>query len=60
VPALLESSDRDAYLKSLELIRELDFDVLVPWVASRGDPYYAVTSNADARRRIDAIVAALG
>jgi Family of unknown function (DUF5519)/Metallo-beta-lactamase superfamily len=60
VPALLESSDRDAYLKSLELIRELDFDVLVPWVASRGDLPYAVTSNADARRRIDAIIAALG
>jgi glyoxylase-like metal-dependent hydrolase (beta-lactamase superfamily II) len=56
VAAVLESSDRAAYLDSLELIRELDFDVLVPWVASEGGPYHAVTSQADARRRIDAII----
>jgi hypothetical protein len=30
--------------------------VLVPWVASEGGPYHAVTSQADARRRIDAII----
>ena len=30
VEALLESSDRAAYIESLELMRELDFDVLVP------------------------------
>ena len=57
--ALLESSDRDAYLESLELIRELDFDVLVPWAAGAGEPYHALTSRADARRRIDAIAARL-
>jgi glyoxylase-like metal-dependent hydrolase (beta-lactamase superfamily II) len=57
VAALLEgSSDLDAYLRSLELIRELDFDLLVPWAASAGEPYHAVTSHADARRRIDAII----
>lgn len=55
IAAVLESSDRDAYLQSLELLRELDFDVLVPWVATQGYPYYAITSNGDARRRIDAI-----
>jgi Metallo-beta-lactamase superfamily len=55
VGAVLESSDRAAYLESLELIRELDFDVLVPWAASGGQPYHAVTSRAEARRRIDAI-----
>jgi hypothetical protein len=55
VAAVLDSSDRSAYLDSLELIRELDFDVLVPWAASAGEPYHAVTSRADARRRIDAI-----
>jgi glyoxylase-like metal-dependent hydrolase (beta-lactamase superfamily II) len=55
VAAVLDSSDRAAYLDSLELIRELDFDVLVPWAASAGEPYHAVTSRADARRRIDAI-----
>jgi glyoxylase-like metal-dependent hydrolase (beta-lactamase superfamily II) len=33
VAAVLESSDRAAYIDSLELIRDLDFDVLVPWAA---------------------------
>jgi glyoxylase-like metal-dependent hydrolase (beta-lactamase superfamily II) len=56
VAAVLDSSDRDKYLESLALIRELDFDVLVPWAAGAGDPYYAVTSNGEAQRRIDAIV----
>jgi hypothetical protein len=55
VAAVLDSSDRAAYLHSLELIRELDFDVLVPWAASAGQPHHAVTSRAGARRRIDAI-----
>ena len=57
VAAVLEgSSDRDAYLRSLGLIRELDFDVLVPWAASAGDQPYSVVSRAGARRRIDAII----
>ena len=57
VAAVLEgSSDRASYLESLELIRELDFDVLVPWAASAGEPYHAVISHADAQRRIDAII----
>jgi glyoxylase-like metal-dependent hydrolase (beta-lactamase superfamily II) len=56
VAAMLESSDRDAYLASLELIRELEFDLLVPWVASAGEPYHAVTSRAEAVRRLDAII----
>jgi hypothetical protein len=55
VGAVLDSSDRDSYLDSLELIAELDFDVLVPWIATAGDTPYAVTSHADARRRIGAI-----
>jgi glyoxylase-like metal-dependent hydrolase (beta-lactamase superfamily II) len=56
VAAVLGSSDRASYIESLELIRELDFDVLVPWAASGGQPYHAVTSRADTRRRIDAIL----
>jgi hypothetical protein len=56
VAAVLDSSDRAAYLDSLELISELDFDVLVPWATTAGDPWYAVTGRADARRRIDAII----
>ena len=56
VAAMLEgSSDRAAYIESLELLRGLEFDVLVPWAAS-GDSYYARTDPADARQRIDAIV----
>jgi glyoxylase-like metal-dependent hydrolase (beta-lactamase superfamily II) len=56
IAAVLPSSDRAAYVGSLELIRELDFDVLVPWAASAGEPYHAVTSRAAARRRIDAVI----
>jgi Metallo-beta-lactamase superfamily len=56
VAAVLESSDREPYIASLELIRELDFDVLVPWAAASGQPYYALTDALDARRRIDAIL----
>jgi glyoxylase-like metal-dependent hydrolase (beta-lactamase superfamily II) len=56
VAAMLESSDRDSYLESLALLRELDFDVLVPWAASAGRPWFAETDRADARRRIDAII----
>jgi metallo-beta-lactamase superfamily protein len=52
--AVLDSSDRAAYLDSLALLRELDFDVLVPWAAA-GTPT-APTDGADARRRIDAII----
>jgi glyoxylase-like metal-dependent hydrolase (beta-lactamase superfamily II) len=56
IAAVLESSDRGPYIKSLELIQELDFDVLVPWAATGGQPFHAVTDKADARRRIDAIL----
>jgi glyoxylase-like metal-dependent hydrolase (beta-lactamase superfamily II) len=56
VAAVLESSDRGAYIESLELIKELEFDVLVPWLATVGRPFHAATDKADARRRIDALV----
>lgn len=56
VTALLESSDRESYLESLELIRGLDFDVLVPWGASAGGPWYAVTDRADRERRIGELI----
>jgi len=52
--AVLPSSDRAAYLKSLALLRELDFDVLVPWAAAGAS--HALTDGTDARRRIDAII----
>jgi glyoxylase-like metal-dependent hydrolase (beta-lactamase superfamily II) len=56
VVAVLESSDRDSYMESLELIRDLDFDVLVPWAATGGHLYHVVTTKADARRNIAAIL----
>jgi glyoxylase-like metal-dependent hydrolase (beta-lactamase superfamily II) len=56
VAAVLESSDRDAYVESLRLIKDLDFDVLVPWAATVGHPCHADTDKADTARRIDAIV----
>jgi glyoxylase-like metal-dependent hydrolase (beta-lactamase superfamily II) len=56
VAAVLESSDRDAYIDSLERIKGLDFDVLVPWAATGGQPFHAVTDKADAGRRIDTIL----
>ena len=56
VAAVLEgTSDRGAYIESLELLRGLEFDALVPWAAS-GESYYSLTDPADARRRIDAIL----
>ena len=57
VAALLDgSSDREAYIASLELLRELDFDLLLPWAARRGGPLHAMTDRVDARRRVDAII----
>jgi glyoxylase-like metal-dependent hydrolase (beta-lactamase superfamily II) len=56
VAAVLESSDRAAYIESLGLIKELEFDVLVPWAATAGEPCHAVTDRAGARRRLDAIL----
>jgi glyoxylase-like metal-dependent hydrolase (beta-lactamase superfamily II) len=56
VAAVLESSDRGAYIESLELIKELDFDALVPWAATAGQPFHAITDKADAGRRIDGIL----
>jgi glyoxylase-like metal-dependent hydrolase (beta-lactamase superfamily II) len=56
VAAVLDSSDRQTYLESLELIRDLEFDVLVPWAAKADGPYFALTDRADTRRRVDAII----
>jgi hypothetical protein len=57
---LLESSDREKITASMELIRELEFDVLVPWAATAGDPWWAITDRADTRQRIDKALVAAG
>ena len=54
--ALLSSSDRDAYVESLERIRELEFDLLAPWIAGAGQVYWTRTNRADRHRRVDAIL----
>jgi glyoxylase-like metal-dependent hydrolase (beta-lactamase superfamily II) len=54
---VLGSSDRAAYLDSLALIRELDFDVLVPWAGIDGDRFIDVVSADEERERLDAIIA---
>jgi glyoxylase-like metal-dependent hydrolase (beta-lactamase superfamily II) len=59
VDGVLESSDRASLVESLKLIRELDFDVLVPW-AARGEPWYSETTPELTRERTDAILERLG
>jgi glyoxylase-like metal-dependent hydrolase (beta-lactamase superfamily II) len=54
--AVLDSSDREAYVESLELLREIEFDVLVPWGSSAGEPWFADTDRDDSRRRIGTII----
>ena len=54
---ILGSSDRETSLQSLELIRDLDFDAIVPWVAIKDEPsIYFVENEDDKRQRIQAII----
>lgn len=49
---------RGEYLASLALVRDLVFDVLVPWGVTEGDlPFGLVASQNEKRERIDAIIA---
>jgi hypothetical protein len=57
--AVLASSDRERYLESLELIRGLDFDVLVPSIATAGEAPCAVAGREEIERRIDELVAGI-
>ena len=56
VAAVLDSSDRDAYVESLDMLAGLDFDVLVPWAATASQPWWSRTNRDDAGRRIDALI----
>jgi glyoxylase-like metal-dependent hydrolase (beta-lactamase superfamily II) len=49
-------SDRERYIDSLELIRTLDFDLIVPGIAPAGEPYYEFVEKAGAERYIDEIL----
>ena len=52
IAAVLDSSDRAAYSDSLELLKTVEFDYLVPWAASAGGPWYAPADGA----QLDAVI----
>jgi glyoxylase-like metal-dependent hydrolase (beta-lactamase superfamily II) len=54
--AVLDSSDPVRYRESLELIRGLDFDVLVPSIATAGDPPYALVERGEIQQRLDELI----
>ena len=57
VAAVLDGvSDRERYIESLELIRTLDFDLIVPGIAAASQPYYEFVKKAEAERRIGVIL----
>jgi glyoxylase-like metal-dependent hydrolase (beta-lactamase superfamily II) len=43
--AVVLSPSIDDYLNSLALVRDLDFDVLVPWGTTEGDPCFALADR---------------
>ena len=56
VAAVLDSSDRPAYVESLEQLREVEFDVLVPWAASAGGAPYMMLDDGEGAERIQAVI----
>ena len=53
---LLESSDRRAFLASLSLLRGIEFDLLIPWVAQKGAPVATRYTPPAFRRELDAVI----
>lgn len=53
---VLGESNRAAYLETLTMVRDLSFDILVPWVAEEGEPFVEVVGRQQARQRISAII----
>jgi hypothetical protein len=53
---LLGDSDRKAYLASLSVIMDLDFDILVPWGSEKGQPCGHAVTRPEARRRLQSII----
>ena len=50
IAAVLDDSDREAYIDSLERLKTVEFDYLVPWGASADGPWYARSRPGQARR----------
>lgn len=56
-PAPLDgASDRERYLESLELIRGLEFDLVLPSLTTSGQASHEFVDGHEAERRIDAII----
>ncbi|MGF1619105.1 MAG: hypothetical protein ACFCUR_00655 [Rhodomicrobiaceae bacterium] len=55
--ALLESSDREAFLASLARLRDTEIDLLVPWVAQKGAAAATPYNTKEFRRNLDAVIA---
>ncbi|MEN3166206.1 MBL fold metallo-hydrolase [Gluconobacter sp. OJB] len=53
---VLDESNRQKYISSLETIAGLDFDVLVPWVSMRGEQYPILSDRPSARNKILRII----
>ena len=56
---VLGESDRAAFLETLALLRDLDFDALVPWPSQAGRPAVEHLTPELKARQIDALVARL-
>lgn len=50
---VLDENLRLDYINSLKLIRELDFDILLPWTSNEGDPLFAKTTPSNTKIKID-------
>ena len=57
--ALLDDSDRAAYLDSLALLKNVEFDILVPWGTEVGEPYGYAVNREEANAKLDRIIARL-
>ncbi len=53
---LLAEGDRKAYLASLSILMDLDFDILVPWGSEEGQPNGYGVTHAQARTNLGRIV----
>jgi glyoxylase-like metal-dependent hydrolase (beta-lactamase superfamily II) len=56
---VLDPARRGQYLDSLALVRDLDFDVLVPWGVTEGDAGFAEANRTEIADRLDAVIARL-
>jgi glyoxylase-like metal-dependent hydrolase (beta-lactamase superfamily II) len=53
---VLDPGGRQDYIDSLTLLHDLDFDVLVPWGATKDEPPVAAVSPAEAAERLETII----